>query len=73
MFFFKQAGGGVEPIPGDLNLDQIVDGIDVDLGVRVILTLEVDPGIVNRMDMNLDGNQDVLDLQAIVNKVRGSQ
>ena len=73
VFFYKPASGGFEPIPGDLNLDRVVDRVDINLAARVILSLEVDAGIVERMDMNSDGKRDVLDLQAIVNRISDSQ
>jgi hypothetical protein len=72
VFFYKPAAGELDPIPGDLNLDRIVNSVDVNLGVQVILGLERDSGIVGRMDVNLDGRRDVLDLQAIVNLVEGT-
>jgi hypothetical protein len=72
VFFYKPAEGDLEPIPGDLNLDRVVDWVDVNLAVQVILGAEGDPGIVDRMDVNLDNNRDVLDLQAIVNLVTDS-
>lgn len=71
VFFYKPAPGDMQPIPGDLNRDRVVDGIDVDLAVRVILGIEQDTGIVERTDVNRDGRRDVLDLQVIINIVRG--
>jgi hypothetical protein len=71
VYFFKPAASGVLPLPGDLNLDRIVNGADVNLAVRVILKLEQDPVLLNSADMNVDGQVNALDLQAIVNVVYG--
>lgn len=65
-----EEGTVIEP-DGDLNLDGVVNGQDVDLCVDVILGFEGDAGIRSRADMNLDGRVDVLDLQKIVNLVVG--
>jgi hypothetical protein len=72
VFFYKPAAAGSEPILGDLNLDRVVDRVDVNLAARVILGLELDSDVVSRMDVNLDGKRDVLDLQAIINLVKGT-
>ena len=53
--------------PGDLNLDDLVDVVDVQLCVNVFLGTATDPDIVDRADVNDDGGVDVLDVQLTVN------
>ena len=55
--------------PGDLNLDEVIDVVDVQLCANIVLDLETDPGIVARADVNEDGQWDAQDLQYIVNRV----
>jgi hypothetical protein len=71
VYFYKPAAGAMEPIPGDLNLDRVVNGADVNLAARVILGIEQDSAIRNRADMNVDGQVNAVDLQAIINKAFG--
>jgi hypothetical protein len=66
VYFFKPAAGDMDPVPGDLNLDRVVNSTDVNLAVRVILGLEGDPGLRERANMNGDGQVNAVDLQAIV-------
>jgi hypothetical protein len=54
---------------GDLNLDEMIDVVDVQLCVNVVLGLESDPGIVDRADVNEDGQWNAQDLQEMVNRV----
>ena len=69
MYFFKPAAGDIEPIPGDLNLDRVVNNADVNLAAMVILGLEADPALRERTNINGDGQVNALDLQAIINVV----
>jgi hypothetical protein len=66
----EAAEGAVTEPDGDLNLDGVVNGEDVDICVNVILGFEKDGAISVRADMNLDGRVNVLDLQKIINLVR---
>jgi hypothetical protein len=50
----------------DINLDGTVDMEDLRLSINVILGLEVEPGIIERTDVNRDGEMNALDLQLIV-------
>ena len=51
--------GSVVLPDGDLNLDGVVNGDDVDICVDIILGFERDPTLFSRADMNLDGGVDV--------------
>ena len=59
-------------LPGDLDLDGLVNVIDVQLCVNVILGSETDPDVIIRADVNGDGGANVLDVQAIVNIILGT-
>jgi hypothetical protein len=71
VYFFKPPAGEIDPIPGDLNLDRVVNSADVNVAARVILGLEKDSAIRNRANMNGDGQVNAVDLQAIINIVFG--
>jgi hypothetical protein len=53
-------------VPGDLDFDGLLTNEDVRLCIEVILGLEIDPSILVRSDVNLDGRRNVLDLQEII-------
>jgi hypothetical protein len=55
-------------LKGDVNLDGIVDGLDIQLSANVLLSFELDPGIVSRSDVNEDGFVNILDVQEIINR-----
>jgi hypothetical protein len=71
VYFYKPAAGGEDPILGDINLDRIVNSTDVNLAARVILGLEKDGAMWHRADMDVDGQVNAVDLQAIINIVFG--
>ena len=52
-------------IQGDLNSDEIIDILDVILAVEIVLNQSVDILHLN-LDLNLDGNNDILDLIILV-------
>jgi hypothetical protein len=65
---FKFDGGTVE-IKEDVNQDGVVNDEDVQLCVRVILGLEINPLIVVRSDVNDDGEVNAVDVQQILVKM----
>jgi hypothetical protein len=58
--------GAGDQLPGDLNLDGIVDEIDLQICLGVILGSEPDTGIRQRADLNQDDKVNALDMQMIV-------
>ena len=54
---------------GDINLDGTVDLEDLNLGIDVVLGLEIDPGILDRADVYIDGSVDSLDIMTLVNVI----
>ena len=50
-------------------IHSVSDVVDVQLCVNVVLDLESDPGIVDRADVNEDGQWNAQDLQEMVNRV----
>ena len=65
-------GNTIACLPGDLDCDQQIDGVDIKLWVEVFLGRESRSDVVTRADVNLDNMINVLDLQEIINIV-GSQ
>ena len=58
--------GSPDFLQGDLNQDQQVDILDAQICINVMLSIEKDPALVQRADVNLDGEVDIADVDQII-------